>query len=479
MEEKQTNFKINFWYYIFILLEIGIVLIYVFLSEYTAEVSANGNQEDEENSAQWLMKGYAFYQDIHVMIFVGFGFLMTFLKTSSWTAVSFNFFISAFCIQIGILIVHFWHNVLGDDGWTKVHLNLDMLVEGDFAAASVLVGFGAVLGKVSAVQLVIMALMQVTFYGLNLKLGLDTFGVFDIGGSMHIHQFGAFFGCAVSKVITDNDKVRDNKRNAASYSSNMFSFIGTIFLFMYWPSFNGYFSSGNQMHRVVVNTVLSLTATNLAVFLLAPIFNEGKLDMEDVLNATVAGGVSMGCVADVITNAWGSLIIGASAGTISIFGYRILSPWLHKHDILYDTCGVLNLHGLPGLFGGLVGAIAGYASHADTLALSIGREVGSIVTGDQGSNQFYSLLCTIGISISSGILTGYLMKLFKSPEVYFDDEQFWAMEQEEHDELERKITTRRTTHKHTDSEANEIKKVVEAAAHEEKSHEEKPANDQK
>jgi len=35
-------------------------------------------------------------QDIHVMIYVGFGFLMTFLKKHSWSAVGFNYFVAAF-----------------------------------------------------------------------------------------------------------------------------------------------------------------------------------------------------------------------------------------------------------------------------------------------------------------------------------------------------------------------------------------------
>ena len=37
---------------------------------------------------------YPFFQDVHVMIFIGFGFLMSFLKTMSWTALSYNWIIS-------------------------------------------------------------------------------------------------------------------------------------------------------------------------------------------------------------------------------------------------------------------------------------------------------------------------------------------------------------------------------------------------
>lgn len=37
---------------------------------------------------------YPFYQDVHVMIFIGFGFLMTFLKKYTFSSVGFNFLIN-------------------------------------------------------------------------------------------------------------------------------------------------------------------------------------------------------------------------------------------------------------------------------------------------------------------------------------------------------------------------------------------------
>ena len=44
------------------------------------------------------------FQDVHVMIFVGFGFLMTFLKKYGHSSVGYNFFISAMAIQWYIII---------------------------------------------------------------------------------------------------------------------------------------------------------------------------------------------------------------------------------------------------------------------------------------------------------------------------------------------------------------------------------------
>ena len=51
------------------------------------------------------------------MIFIGFGFLMTFLKKYGLSAVSLNFMIAAICIQ--------WHILVS--GW--LHLNYDQCEE--------------------------------------------------------------------------------------------------------------------------------------------------------------------------------------------------------------------------------------------------------------------------------------------------------------------------------------------------------------
>jgi len=41
------------------------------------------------------------------------------------------------------------------------------IIEADFAAAAVLISFGAVLGKVSAMQLLIMAIIEVVLFQVN------------------------------------------------------------------------------------------------------------------------------------------------------------------------------------------------------------------------------------------------------------------------------------------------------------------------
>ena len=91
------------------------------------------------------------FQDIHAMIFIGFGFLNVFLKMHSWTSVGYNLLISAYSIQLVILSAGFWHQFFKEEykDWKKIPLDIPCLIKGDYGAASVVIAFGAILGKCS------------------------------------------------------------------------------------------------------------------------------------------------------------------------------------------------------------------------------------------------------------------------------------------------------------------------------------------
>jgi ammonia channel protein AmtB len=52
-----------------------------------------------------------------------------------------------------------------------------------------------------------------------------------------------------------------------------------------------------------------------------------------------------------------ALMTGVIAGIIATYGFSFLSPALKLRG-LTDTCGIANLHLIPGLIGGIVGALA-------------------------------------------------------------------------------------------------------------------------
>ena len=58
------------------------------------------------------MQSYPFYQDVNVMMLIGFGFLMTFIKYGAWQALSLTFVTNAVIIQLYLLWSAFWVTVL-------------------------------------------------------------------------------------------------------------------------------------------------------------------------------------------------------------------------------------------------------------------------------------------------------------------------------------------------------------------------------
>ena len=124
----------------------------------------------------------------------------------------------------------FWTELKNDMDGTSAfgfhHLSIPVLIEGLFGAGAVLISFGAVLGKTTPSQLLIIGFVevqygrrglvlrtwhtgdtvhwmrpQVIFYSLNLWIGLEM-EISDAGGSIFIHTFGAYFGLALAVVLS-------------------------------------------------------------------------------------------------------------------------------------------------------------------------------------------------------------------------------------------------------------------------------------
>ncbi len=88
-------------------------------------------------------------------------------------------------------------------------MDLNYLILGDFGAAAVIISFGAILGKCSLFQLWVLATIEMVFYTLNESIAMVIFNVKDIGGSMTIHTFGAYFGLVASYFFQNEASIKD------------------------------------------------------------------------------------------------------------------------------------------------------------------------------------------------------------------------------------------------------------------------------
>lgn len=185
------------------------------------------------------------YQDVNVMMLIGFGFLMTFIKNYTWSTLSYTFFLNALIVQLYLLFQTFWHTVFHSDGsHFSIVINEKNFTAASYSVASMLISFGAVIGKVGPLELLIVGVVGLFGYTLNEDIIYNQLKLFDAGGSTAIHTFGAYYGLVVSFFIGRTEAGKDIKPVKTSRINNTFAMIGTLFLWMYWPSFNaGYFAS--------------------------------------------------------------------------------------------------------------------------------------------------------------------------------------------------------------------------------------------
>ncbi|XP_045699635.1 ammonium transporter Rh type A [Phyllostomus hastatus] len=402
-------------------LEVGMIVLFALFVQY--EMHQGIHQQSNSTTAPdagRFIELYPLFQDVHVMIFVGFGFLMTFLKKYGFSSVGINLLIAALGLQWGTLIQGIPHSY-----GQKIHIGIKNMINADFSTATVLISFGAVLGKISPVQMLIMTIIEITVFAGNEHLVTKVFKASDTGASMTIHAFGAYFGLAVAGVLYRPGLRRGHDNEESVYHSDLFAMIGTLFLWIFWPSFNSAIAdTGENQYKAVVNTYFSLAACVLTAYAFSSLVeHRGKLDMVHIQNATLAGGVAVGTCADMEIHPYIAMIIGSVAGMVSVIGFKFLTPIFATKLRIQDTCGVHNLHGLPGVVGGLAGiaAVALGASDKFTPAM-----------------QAAALGSSIGTAAVGGLVTGLILKIpiwgQPSDQNCYDDSVFWEVPRwREHD----------------------------------------------
>lgn len=350
---------------------------------------------------------YGFYSGVAIMMFVGFGYLMTFLKAYGMGAIGFTMMITC----LGIEWAMFLESAMKEESFYFM-INMTSFMNAMFAVATVLISFGGLIGKISPTQVTMVIIVELVCYCANKVLFLEEFlRVADVGGTISIHVFGAYFGLACCAVFGKADS--NGELNGSDYTSDRFSFLGTVFLWLYWPSFvAGAAATQEAQSLCITNTILALCASAVVTFGLTPLLSGGKLAPVSIQNATLAGGVAIGAVADLQVQPVGALLIGGIAGAISCVGFC-------KHDSLipaeWDTCGINNLHGMPGIFGALVSVVCPLLG----------------VSPFSATYQLAGLAGTLIFAGAAGACTGLLLKRSVRSKP-FSDECFWECELGDH-----------------------------------------------
>ena len=335
-------------------------------------------------------------RSIHIlaMLLLGFGFLMVVIRGHGYSSITATLLAVSISIPIYMLIKCY----MGEG----TQLSIDGFMWAEFAAASLLIAIGAPLGRMTMDQYILLAILFVPGYLFNewliLESGMFT-GFQDTGGSVVIHAFGAYFGLGL--VATTAKKMSDGPTCETDSTSNQFSLLGSLVLWVFWPSFTSAVASPERVVLTAINTVFALAGATIATYIFSKLIR-GKVDIEDIANASLAGGVAIGSTCD-IANPGMSMLIGLAAGILSTVGYSIIAPKIQKLIRGTDTCGVHNLHGMPGLLGGLSAII---------------------ITGNAGT-QIICMIITVAVAFVGGRIVGAITGLLgRKQELYSDLDEF-------------------------------------------------------
>jgi len=206
--------------------------------------------------------------------------------------------------------------------------------------------------------------------------------------------------------------------------------IGTVFLWIMWPSFNAATAeTDEQQVRAIVNTFLSICVSSFTAFVVSRLSSpEIQFNVIHIQNSTLAGGVVMGVAAHLDLQPAGAMGAGMVAGAVSVLGFQYVSPILTNVFNIQDTCGVHNLHGMPGILSALVGIFATLRLSHDAPNVEPVLPRGD----DQAGHQAAAMFISLGLGIGGGIVTGYLIKLVERvrpvrAQYLFNDRTFWEI----------------------------------------------------
>ena len=154
---------------LFVILQLIFVMFFCFCTTYT--------------TIEYDVKEYIVFRDIMIMLLLGFGYLMTFLKYYGLSAVGFTMMLSILSMECNILIEfsvrYIYYNCLGgssDEDGTEVDENdttfpvpisMSTIIDSQFAAATLMITFGAIIGRATPTQMILVCISQSFFYAIN------------------------------------------------------------------------------------------------------------------------------------------------------------------------------------------------------------------------------------------------------------------------------------------------------------------------
>ncbi len=184
---------------------------------------------------------------------------------------------------------------------------------------------------------------------------LAQLGFHDFAGSCAIHMVGGItaligakmVGPRIGKFVRD-ESGKVTKVNAFPGHNLTIGALGVFILWLGWYGFNGAAATSvEQLGSIFLTTTIAPSVATVVCMIFTWV-KYGKPDVSMCLNASLAGlvGITAGCD---VTDALGSIVVGAVSGVLVVFGVWFLDYKLH----IDDPVGAVAVHCLNGIWGTL------------------------------------------------------------------------------------------------------------------------------
>jgi ammonium transporter Rh len=327
-------------------------------------------------------------QDVLFMLML-VAFLMLFIRRYEWGVA---------LATLLVLSVSWPLYLIGHTQILGLELNIEAIILALFASITLVIAIGVFLGHISTIHYILAGALFVPAYMVNEWFLFEFLeGVFDSGGSILVHMFAAYWGWGVILALR-NRRVNDQPMKTSVHSVS-FVWLASMLLFVLWPSFVTALLPPEEIIPGMINTYLALMAATLVTYILLYVLKR-TIDPLIFTYAILAGGVAIGATVD-IASPWQAWLIGLVGGIASTLSFIYINDWLCRKTGVLDTMGVQNLHGIPGIVGGLA----------------------PIIIIGAGWTQLGAVVGTFIIALTTGLVTGLILRLFKPPAVMLDDSE--------------------------------------------------------
>ena len=246
---------------------------------------------------------------------------------------------------------------------------------------------------------------------------LAQLGFHDFAGSCAIHMVGGISALIGAKILGPRIGKFEKDAQGKVVKVNAFpghnipiGALGVFILWLGWYGFNGAAATSlEQLASIFVTTTIA-PAVATVVCMIFTWVKYGKPDVSMCLNASLAGLVAITASCDV-TDAFGSMVIGAVAGVLVVFGVWLLDYKLH----IDDPVGAVAVHMMNGIWGTLaVGLFATPTAPGYSIANAAGEELKGLFYGGGFELLGLQILGFVAVAAWTAVTITILFLVIKS-----------------------------------------------------------------